>query len=102
MKTSTPSATGRTLRHLAVLYLAVLMLVPDVALAAPWDDVADAVLDIFTGGLTRTLAIIACIALGIAAWFGQLKWEWARNIIVGIVFVFGGASFVDYIIAAAS
>jgi len=68
--------------------------------AGPWDTVADSVLAIFTGGLTRTIAIIAVIALGIAAMAGKLSWDWVIKIVIGIVFIFGGAAIVDYIIAA--
>ena len=76
--------------------------VPEIAAAAPWDSTATKILEIFTGGLTRTIAIIAVIACGIAAMAGKLSWDWAIKIIVGIVLVFGGTAFVDYIISAAS
>lgn len=76
------------------------LLMPEIALAAPWDSAAQKVLDIFTGGLTRTLAIIAVIACGIAAMAGKLSWEWAIKIIIGIVLIFGAAAIVDYVIAA--
>ena len=55
----------------------------------------------FTGGLTRTLAIIAVIACGIAI-SRKLSWDWAIKIIVGIVLIFGAAAIVDYVIAASS
>ena len=74
--------------------------VPELAYAAPWDSAASSVLAIFTGGLTRTIAIIAVIACGIAAIAGKLSWDWAIKIIVGIVLVFGAATIVDYIIGA--
>lgn len=80
-----------------------LALYPAIALAGaggPWDTVADSILAIFTGGLTRTIAIIAVIALGIAAMAGKLSWDWVIKIVIGIVFIFGGAAIVDYIIAA--
>jgi type IV secretion system protein VirB2 len=78
-------------------------MVPEIAMAgAPWDSAATSVLAIFTGGLTRTLAIIAVIACGIAAIAGKLSWDWAIKIIVGIVLIFGAAAIVDYVIAASS
>lgn len=87
----------------AVIVLAALfMAFPEIAAAAPWDSAADKVLAIFTGGLTRTLAIIAVIACGIAAIAGKLSWDWAIKIIIGIVLIFGAAAIVDYVIAAAS
>ena len=87
----------------SMLFLAALVfaLMPSAAMAAPWDGAAQAVLDIFTGGLTRTLAIIAVIACGIAAIAGKLSWDWAIKIIVGIVLIFGAAAIVDFMIAAA-
>jgi type IV secretion system protein VirB2 len=75
---------------------------PDMAMAAPWDNVAQQVLAIFNGGLTRTIAIIAVISLGIAALAGKLSWDWAIKIIIGIVLIFGATAFVDYVISAAS
>ena len=77
-------------------------LLPETVLAAPWDSTATKVLDIFTGGLTRTFAIIAVIASGIAAIAGKLSWDWTIKIVVGIVLIFGSASIVDYVIAGAS
>lgn len=75
-----------------------LALMPELAMAQanPWDEQATRVLDILTGGLTRTIAIIAVIACGIAALAGKLRWDWAVNIIIGIVLVFGSATIVDY------
>ena len=93
----------RLLEKLMILlaFAAVLMM-PETAMAAPWDSTATKILDIFTGGLTRTIAIISVIACGIAAIAGKLSWDWAIKIIVGIILIFGAASIVDYIIAGAS
>ena len=82
--------------------IVLLTLFPGMAMAAPWDTAATQVLAIFTGGLTRTIAIIAVIGLGIAAMAGKLSWRWAINIIIGIVFIFGSTTIVDYIISASS
>lgn len=87
---------------IGVFAIACAAVVPEIAAAAPWDSTATKILEIFTGGLTRTIAIIAVIACGIAAMAGKLSWDWAIKIIVGIVLVFGGTAFVDYIISAAS
>lgn len=76
--------------------------IPETAMAAPWDSTATQILGIFTGGLTRTIAIISVIACGIAAIAGKLSWDWAIKIIVGIILIFGAASIVDYIIAGAT
>jgi type IV secretory pathway VirB2 component (pilin) len=92
----------RTLALFAGLALASFLLTPGLAMATPWDGAAASVLAIFTGGLARTIAIIAVIACGIAAIAGKLSWDWAIKIIVGIVLIFGAAAIVDYVIAAAS
>lgn len=84
------------------MLIAFLALMPEIAMAAPWDSAASQVLAIFTGGLTRTIAIIAVIALGLAAFAGKLSWRWAISIILGIVMIFGSTSIVDYIISASS
>ena len=88
--------------HFVFLVILLGLFLPELALAAPWDSAATKVLEIFTGGLSRTIAIIAVIACGIAAVAGRLSWDWAVKVIVGIVLIFGAASIVDYIIAAAS
>ncbi|MEI6706028.1 MAG: TrbC/VirB2 family protein [Methylococcales bacterium] len=87
---------------LFALTLATLALLPEVAIAAPWDSAATKILAIFTGGLTRTLAIIAVISLGIGAIAGKLSWDWAIKIIIGIVLIFGATTIVDYIISASA
>jgi type IV secretory pathway VirB2 component (pilin) len=87
------------LTFLSVGVLVILALMPEIAMAAPWDGAATKVLEIFTSGLVRTLAIIAVIACGLAAFGGKLSWDWAIKIIVGIVLTFGATSIVDYVIA---
>ena len=95
---------ARSLHSWLVVFAAIgfMGLTPEIAMAAPWDGAANKVLEIFTGGLTRTLAIIAVIACGIAAVAGKLSWDWAIKIIVGIVLIFGASAIVDYIISASS
>jgi len=91
----------KTLKKIAaVAVIGAVAIAPEIAMAAPWDTMGDNVLAIFTGGLTRTIAIIAVIACGIAALAGKLSWDWAIKIIVGIVLIFGGTAIVDYFIAA--
>jgi len=91
----------KTLKKIAaVAVIGAIAIAPEVAMAAPWDTMGDNVLAIFTGGLTRTIAIIAIIASGIAALAGKLSWDWAIKIVVGIVLIFGGTAIVDYLIAA--
>lgn len=73
---------------------------PQFAMANPWDNAADWVLSVLNGGLTRSIAIICVMACGIAAWAGKLSIDWAVKIVVGLVFVFGGAAIVDAVISA--
>lgn len=91
----------KTLKKIAAAaVVGAVAIAPEIAMAAPWDTMGDNVLAIFTGGLTRTIAIIAIIASGIAALAGKLSWDWAIKIVIGIVLIFGGTAIVDYLIAA--
>ncbi|WP_107329169.1 TrbC/VirB2 family protein [Metapseudomonas otitidis] len=75
---------------------------PASAFAAPWDGVAEAVLDILNGGFGRTCAAIAIAVVGLLSFRGQVPIQFAISVIVGIMFIFGGAFIVDYFSAAAS
>ncbi|WP_334189720.1 TrbC/VirB2 family protein [Noviherbaspirillum sp.] len=96
---ATTKGIGKTTFILLLTALA-FGLLPNLAIAGPWDTAGEQVLAIFTGGLTRTIAIICIIALGIAALAGKLSWNWAVNITIGMVLIFGSVSIVDYLIAA--
>ena len=95
-------ADARAFKAFGLVLIACAAMAPELAMAAPWDNTANQVLAMFTGGLTRTLAILGVIACGIAAFFGKLSWDWAIKIIVGVVLIFGSATIIDYIIAAAT
>ena len=99
MKYKPPKRLGNIFILIAI---SAVFLLPETAMATPWDSTSQQILAIFTGGLTRTIAIISVIACGIAAIAGKLSWDWAIKIIVGIILIFGAASIVDYIIAGAS
>ena len=98
MKYKPPKRLGNIFILIAI---SAVFLLPETAMATPWDSTSQQILAIFTGGLTRTIAIISVIACGIAAIAGKLSWDWAIKIIVGIILIFGAAAIVDYIIAAA-
>lgn len=92
----------RTLCVLGALMVGLIFMVaPDLAHAEPWDDVAQRIVDIFTGGLARTIALIAVIACGIAALVGKLAWQWVFYIVIGLTLIFGAAAIVDFFIDAA-
>jgi len=95
-------AARRNIYGLAVATFCAVALLPEIALAAPWDSMGTQVIAIFTGGLARSIAILAVIGCGIAAAAGKLQWSWAISIVFGIVLIFGATSIVDYFIAAAS
>ena len=99
MKYKPPKRLGNIFILIAI---SAVFLLPETAMATPWDSTSQQILAIFTGGLTRTIAIISVIACGIAAIAGKLSWDWAIKIIVGIILIFGAASIVDYIIAGAT
>ena len=86
-----------------MMVLAALVLIPGLALAGtggPWDGAAQSVEKIFTGGLMRTIAVVAVIACGIAAMAGKLSWDWAIKIVIGIVLMFGAPAIVGYFTSA--
>lgn len=95
-------ADRRAAGAMALVAVGAFAVMPELAMAAPWDSAASSVLAIFTGGLSRTLAIIAVVALGISAIAGKLSWDWAIKVIIGIVLIFGAASIVDYVISAST
>ena len=96
------AADRRAAKVLALVACLVTVLSPDIALATPWDGMGDWVMGIFTGGLARTIAVVAIIACGISALVGKLSWQWAINIVLGIVLIFGGATIVDAMIGVVS
>lgn len=92
---------SKPLLNVALLGL-MLAVFPMVSEAAAWDSAGTAVLTFFTGGLTRTIAIICVILCGLASLAGRLRPDWAVNIIIGILLIFGSAAIVDYFAEASS
>jgi len=91
---------ARNEKWTSIFLIALLFMMPSVANAAPWDDMADTLLNLLTNGFSRTIAIIVCIGLGFAAFAGKLTWGMAGRFIGGIVFIFGAAIITDLFIAA--
>ncbi|GGO83793.1 hypothetical protein GCM10011348_28410 [Marinobacterium nitratireducens] len=79
--------------------LACLSLLPDIALANPIEDGLDWVVDLLTNGLARSAAILGIVALGYFAWAGRITAAQCGLWVLGIVFVFGGATLVDLLSA---
>ena len=67
----------------------------------PVQSTLDQMVQLFTGTLGTSLAILAVIACGVLAWVGRLTWNLAGSIILGIVFVFGSANIVEFFKGAA-
>jgi type IV secretion system protein VirB2 len=67
------------------------------ALANPFESIANKIQEILTGGLARTIAIVAIVILGYLAFVGYLTWVWAIRIILGIVLVFGAVQIFELI-----
>ncbi len=61
------------------------------------DQTANTILGWMNGTLSRSLAVIAIMVLGIMAMFGKLAWETAIKVVIGVVLVFGAASIVNLI-----
>ena len=101
-KADKAAVDGRALKALGIAAVALTVVMPELAMAAPWDSLATSVLGMLTGGLTRTVAIIAVIACGFSALAGKMSWTWAINVGVGIVLIFGSAAIVDYLVKSAS
>ena len=58
-------------------------------------------MNFLTGNFARTVATIAVAGLGYAAFTGRLQWIWVGSIIVAVILVFGGATIIDALRAAA-
>ena len=67
----------------------------------PVQSTLDQMVQLFTGTLGTSLAILAVISCGVLAWVGRLTWNLAGSIILGIVFVFGSANIVEFFKGAA-
>lgn len=92
----------QTVMAAAMIGVAGFALMPSIAAAAPWDSAAQQVINIFTSGFARLIAIIAVTACGVAALAGKLSWDWAIKIILGIVLMFGAPTIVSYFSGAIS
>jgi type IV secretion system protein VirB2 len=62
----------------------------------PVQGTLDQLIQIFTGAIGTSLAVLAVIACGILAWVGRMTWFFAGSIILGIILVFGSARIVEF------
>ena len=84
---------------LFVCLSAVVVMLPDLALAAPSDtpmgSVLCTVVDWFTGNTGKGLATIAITIIGIGALLGKVSWGMAIIVGIGVAIVFGAAGIVS-------
>lgn len=66
----------------------------------PIQDMLDGVLDLLNSGVVRSIAVLAVIGFGVAAYFGKISWDWAGRLIIGITCTFGAAGLVDFFSAS--
>ena len=95
-----PVKSRQSIKVIGLVTLALVAFYPEFALAAPWDGMANWILGVLNGGLTRTIAIIAVIGCGFAAFTGRLEWSRGIAIAFGITLIFGSAAVVDAMIGA--
>jgi type IV secretion system protein VirB2 len=62
----------------------------------PVQGTLDQLIQIFTGAIGTSLAVLAVIACGVLAWVGRMTWFFAGSIIMGIILVFGSARIVEF------
>lgn len=82
--------------HLAVFMF--LALAADMALAQggnPVQSMLDGVIGFLNSGVMRSVAILAVIGMGVAAYLGKISWEMAMRAGAGIILTFGAAALVD-------
>lgn len=72
------------------------------AFAEPWDGPVERIIDILTGPLARSIAVLVCIFLGYLSWAGQMSMRLAGTFILGIVLIFGSAAIADLFIGEVS
>lgn len=82
-----------------ILFISLIIL-PDVASAAPWDNALQTIIGFIQSGTGRLLAILAIIIVGILMLFGQLEKKTVAFIVLGIALIFGAVEIVDLFIGS--
>lgn len=83
---------------LAFLLCAIVISMPDMAMAAGGTKIAGTINKVvawFTGPVGKAIATLAIIVVGIGALMGKLSWGMALIVAVGIIIVFGAADIVQ-------
>ncbi len=82
---------------LFVLLVAVIVCMPDIATAAPFDSLKDAGNTIFKGlrKIIYPASAIGIITICMGGFFGNINWKWLTAIIVGLVIISCCVAFVS-------
>jgi type IV secretory pathway VirB2 component (pilin) len=75
-----------------------LLLMPDLALAAGGQTIADVLCTVvgwFTGNVGKGIATLAIIIIGVGALMGKVSWGMAIIVGIGVAVIFGAAQIVD-------
>lgn len=68
---------------------------PAFAQSNPVQNMLDGVIGFLNSGVMRSLAILAVVAAGIAAYMGKITWGTGGMLMGGLILTFGAASLVD-------
>ncbi len=95
---------GKSFRPFSILSATSLTIAASPAYAAlaltPLQNIANNIQTFITGPFGVTIAILAIIAMGVAAWTDRLTWGTAGKAVLGIVFIFGAATMAPALIGA--
>lgn len=84
-------------RYLALTFVIVFCCSAEPAFAQsnPVQNMLNGVIGFLNSGVMRSLAILAVIAAGIAAYLGRITWGTGGMLMGGLILTFGAASLVD-------
>ena len=94
--------SNRQVKALALTFL--LCCFSQAALAAgnPIEGMLGGIISFFNSGVVRSVAIIAIIGMGIAAYLGRVSWELAMKIGAGIILTVGAPALADQFMSYAA
>lgn len=98
-KTNPQAKKNNGVRTCTVILALAMLAASDVALAGgggnPIQSMLDGLISFLNSGVMRSIAILACVGMGIAAYLGRMSWEMAMRAGGGIILTFGAAALVD-------
>jgi len=84
----------KVLALLCAVSAALIMIAPSAAMAAPWEDALQTVVNYMTGSTAHLLAILAVAGVGIGMLAGHMSVRSMLSVIFGIAVIFGAAEIV--------